>query len=411
MAYTLITSLGTGIYTEGKGYRKTVYQFENNFKKETDLLCNAILESNLYAPIDQVIVIGTHTSGWDILADDLGDTDFWLRIRSDREAHKKLSEADRSLLEEKLTLKHHNMSFSIMIHSDRVENDTLDDIFMCYQTAIGKVKRDNHIIFDITHGFRSMPVFIYQALLFNFVHIPDKKIQIIYGEYIENEKISYVRNLSRYWELSQITEAKNLFIKKLDGNLLAEKIKPFWENGAKCIVALSGITECNYSLQIPEKLKQIQNAVKTCPSEPVWIIDIRDFLNEIHKKIADEDTAVMLYKYALFLAEKKLYTQAVIALQVAVETKVIMHFSDSDKIGDYEELQKIKVNNEYTTLRNKFGNWRLYALEESRNQIAHGGGKSKKQKGEPQAVNIKKQFSAGERTVKEFFNFIGKQKR
>lgn len=90
----------------------------------------------------------------------------------------------------------------------------------------------------------------------------------------------------------------------------------------------------------------------------------------------------MLYKYALFLAEKKLYTQAVIALQVAVETKIIMRFSDPKNIGDYEKLQEIKDLPDYKTLRDEFKTYRrntgnkhsLGELEGVRNQIAHGGG-------------------------------------
>ena len=44
MHYTLITSLGTGLYQNG-GYRNTVYAFENKAQIETNVLLKAIIES------------------------------------------------------------------------------------------------------------------------------------------------------------------------------------------------------------------------------------------------------------------------------------------------------------------------------------------------------------------------------
>jgi CRISPR-associated DxTHG motif protein len=190
-------------------------------------------------------------------------------------------------LREKLPL-WYGIPFSVEFHTDKIDSDTASDVFDVYRTLTNSDKLDikSDILFDITHGFRSMPILVYQALQFDFEKTGHRNIKIIYGEYKKDEKIAYVRDLSQYWELSIITRAKNLFSNKLDGKLLAEKIKPYWESGAKCLQHFSEIVECNFSLQIPEVLKQINNAVDEFPQNlPKWIIDVKDELSAIYKKL------------------------------------------------------------------------------------------------------------------------------
>ncbi|MDR2143171.1 MAG: hypothetical protein LBP29_02245, partial [Treponema sp.] len=64
--YTLITSLGTGMYQGG--YEITIYQFPDEKKSEyrTSLFLEAIIRSNIW-PIKKVILIGTRTTSWDAL--------------------------------------------------------------------------------------------------------------------------------------------------------------------------------------------------------------------------------------------------------------------------------------------------------------------------------------------------------
>ena len=407
MHYTLITSLGTGLYQNG-GYRNTVYAFENKAQIETNVLLKAIIESKQY-DIGKIIIIGTKTSSWDILAEALGDTDFWLLLKDTCSA----TGIDESLLEKlqhQLT-EYYHCPVLLAAHNPVISNETIDELFPVYMDAISHAEETHDILLDITHGFRSMPIFMYQALLFRFSHNENHRIEIIYGEHTSTGTISYIRNLSAYWDISQITEAKNLFFKQLDGKLLAEKLEPWWNTGAKCIRAFSGIVECNFALQIPIIINQIRNSLKTVPAAPRWIGEIQAFLQTFEQTVSDQTLAETLYKYANFLAGKKLFVQAVIALQIAVEVKIITAFDkeESSDIGNYDRWQNY-YKNFYDELRGKFEHKeklnRLYTL---RNQIAHGGS-TFRLGGVPQAVNTEHIFKSAEKRVVEFFRFVDKMR-
>lgn len=184
------------------------------------MFLRAVLDSKLY-DIGKIIIIGTRTSSWDILAEDLGDADFWTQLK-DECSLQGISDTSLDKLQNSLT-DFYNFPVLLWAHNPVIGKDTIDELFPLYINAIDQAGEDDEILLDITHGFRSMPIFMYQSLLFKFSHT-SRHIQIIYGEYVETDKISYVRDLSSYWELSQITEAKNRFFMQLDGKLLAEKL-------------------------------------------------------------------------------------------------------------------------------------------------------------------------------------------
>lgn len=403
---TLIASLGTGMYGK-EGYRRTIYRFASGIQCENNMFLRAVLDSKLY-DIGKVIIIGTRTSSWDILAEDLGDADFWAQLK-DECSSQGISDDSLKNLQNLLT-DFYNFPVLLRAHNPVIGKETIDELFPLYINAIGQAGEDEEILLDITHGFRSMPIFMYQSLLFKFSHT-SRHVQIIYGEYVETDKVSYVRDLSCYWELSQITEAKNRFFMQLDGKLLAEKLNPYWPKGAKCISSLSGIVESNFCLQLPTILKQIENAAKEIPESPSWIGDIKAFLEEFKKKVNDKILAKTLYNYSSFLAEKKLFVQAVIALQISVEVKIITLYDkeDSKDIGNYEKWQKVYKDKYYDDLRERFDDrYKLKRLEQLRNQIAHGGSKQRHQGGFPQSANTEAVFLSAQKAVLNFLNFADK---
>lgn len=141
----------------------------------------------------------------------------------------------------------YNIQVKIFIHTDKIDFDTTEEIFKEYNTIIPYVEKDTDILFDITHGFRTMPILMYQTL--QFAARKDnvfRNVELIYGEYIENEKISYVRDLSNYWYYARITDAISIFKSKLDGfdlsNLLGKEYEKyskgdydFWQTEGKKI--------------------------------------------------------------------------------------------------------------------------------------------------------------------------------
>ena len=420
--YTLISCIGTGMYKKEGGYRKTTYQFPGTYKShETTLFLEAVLKTT-YRPIKKVILIGTRTSCWDMLiVDPDNNEDLFFKIHSECRNSDGIS--DISLVElESLLSKWHNIPVKIIVHTNEINRENVESVFSAYGSIPGLLEPETDILFDISHGFRSMPLLVFQSLQLNASKLFGRRVELIYGEYIENEQISYVRDLSEYWNYYEIGSAIKLFEERLDGKLLAEKIEPFWESGAKFLIRLSEIVECNFSLQIPDALKQLKNALKDFneAGRPQWVIDVKNIHKEIFMKLSVKDNdkypvARTVWQYSQLLREKKLITQAVIALQVVVEASITEKM-DRSKIGDYVWFNcdnpmslglRENANQQLKEIRRNHKKIKepLEQLEYLRNQIAHGGGKDRNEN-YPHQANINGILKHIDDAIQELFTIL-----
>jgi len=425
--YTLITSLGTGMFNRQSGYRETTYRFPNGVScNKTPLFLRAILETG-YWPVRKVVLIGTRTSSWDVLIPDRDgeNGDFWLAARERCEAGG-IDDALIRELEEKLPGWYGGIPFALEVHTPEISAANVEAVFAVYNRVCDEIAPDTDILFDITHGFRSMPVLIYQSLQLNIARLTrlaPRRVCLVYGEYNEREKVSQVRDLSQYWDYYEISAAKNLFEEKLDGRLLANKVEPYWAAGAAGIRRFSEVVECNFSLQLPEALRQMRNALEKFDGAPAppWAAAVRDDVAKTVNALTVSGgekypTAKTLLKYARLLESKRLIVQAIIALQVTVETAVAEKFAP-DKVGDYEwfhgsaaveksaggdgrrYLKKIKNDDgRVKDLLNK--------IETLRNQIAHGGGKDRFSGAFPSMTSLPRILKSSDAIMGKFFGIL-----
>ena len=277
--YTLITSIGTGMYKKEGGYRITTYLFNNGKTYESRLFFDAILKTE-FKPIKKIIFIGMYTSSWDVLIDDKKDSNLWADVYE--EINEKGLSPDSELIPKiKAHLKEqYSVEIEILIHTNIIDADTTEEIFNIYKSVVPYIREDSNVLFDITHGFRSMPILMYQALQFaSNGNTKLQNVELIYGEYIENEKISRVRDLSNYWHYARITDAISVFKAKLDGFALAGLLKKEYESYSKVINRISGIVQTNFCLQIIEVLIQLKNVLTENHETPLfWFSEIKSFL-------------------------------------------------------------------------------------------------------------------------------------
>ena len=429
--YTLISFIGKGRIKDGKDgeYETTTYQFPDTGKEwTTSLFVEAILKTE-YHIVKKVILVGTITSSWDLLIidrDNDNNADFYLKLNN--ECNKSgISEESRKELKSRLQ-EWYNIPFEIIVHTAKLYKDTIADILFRYEKIPELLEDNTHILFDITHGFRSMPLLVYQSLQLNLQKRINRKVELLYAELSYGDgKISPVHDLSEYWEYYEISSAKNLFEEKLDGRLLADKLEQPWKSGANFLRTLSNIVECNFSLQIPEALKQLKNALKDFDKteHPKWIATVKKELEKMYKKLCvkgDEKypDAKTILEYSKILHEKSLITQEVIALQVVVETAIAEKI-DPDKKGDYgwfngyyDAEKKMKIEGigdkklrELYKKSKTLGPY-LGKLESLRNQIAHGGGKDRKKK-LPHQKNIDGILKPIDKAIQELFNLLDQE--
>jgi CRISPR-associated Csx2 family protein len=430
--YTLISFIGKGLIVKGKvgEYETTTYQFPDTGKMwKTSVFVEAILKTE-YRHIKKVILVGTLTSNWDLLIVDRDNNeDIYLKIS---EECNKNGISDESIKELKSRLQEwYNIPFEIIYHKARISSDTIVDIFFRYEKIPGLLADNTNILFDITHGFRSMPLLVYQSLQLNLdlQKTFDREVEVIYGELNYGEgKISPVHDLSEYWEYYEINSAIKLFEDKLDGRLLANKLDQPWKSGAKFLRRLSDIVECNFSLQIPEALKELKNALKDFndKEKPLWVIEVRNKLAEIHKKLSVKEderfpVAKIVWEYSKLLHEKKLITQEVIALQVVVETAMTEKIDGpkSVKIGNYDWFRTddpLSIGLKQSGIqqlrkicrKNKKIKQPLWQLNDTRDSIAHGGGRNQNEDF-PHQASIKRLLETIDDAIVEYFNIIDQE--
>ena len=403
MAYTLISSLGTGMYKK-EGYQKTNYVIDGKRSFTTRLFMEALLQCQ-YREINQVVLIGTHTSSWDVLVE--GENDYEVNLW-DRLLNKNgnLSEELKSELENYLK-ERFKIPFIIKVHTDSVDENHISELFECYSSIYPLINEGNDILFDITHGFRSMPMLVYQALQYHFIDTPERKVELVYGEFKPGATQAPIRNLSEYWRYSQISAALHLFQQKLDGFTLAKLIKEEWPAGAKAIETLSDIVQANFALRFQEVLRQIHNALENTPENaPEWIEKIKETLKKVENLKDEKSTARTLCNYSKYLYDLNLNTQAIITLQNCIETAMAEKSGDEKNIGDYEWWQnegKIKFSNAASETRTKKP---LKVLEYFRNSVAHAGGRNPDTKALPSTASMPGVYEKGFDAAKKLLDFL-----
>ena len=391
-------------------YRETTYQFPDGTKYKTRIFLEALTESK-YREIDKIILVGTKTSNWGELVfekdyEEEGVFDLYGRLYEGDKNKTGIAGADKGLLECYLT-KHFAVPVKLCISEALIDDCTAQELFTLYSSLKSDISAKSDILFDITHSFRSIPLLVYQALQFTFGGTDSRRqVELVYGEFVNEKQISYVRNLSKYWEFAQIADALSVFTAKLDGSRLAQFVETVWHQGAKALVRLTEIVQTNFALQVIEVIRQINNAITEYPTDaPTWLGSVRDALSEICKLLDVTSVSKTLYKYSCYLYAHQLNVQAVITLQVAVEACIVEKYGNiQDNLGDYDWWQS-NGKNYLHKLRNNA--WQklgipLTNLERFRNQVAHGGGKNRNGS-YPQAANIPNIYESGKRGIERLF--------
>lgn len=387
MPYTLIASIGTGMYDRSKnddtGYRQTTYRFSNGKEIISRLFASSILESNCW-DINQVILIGTRTSSWDALLsnyceanDEYGN--LWLSLISECEKSGSGGVSDESLNELCTLLQNiHGIPFIIRVHGSVIDKEMLPEIFPVYKGLPNLMVDHNKILLDITHGFRSMPMFLYQSLRFLSTSAPVENVEIIYGEYIPGKSVSVVRDLSLFWELSEASEAFEAFKTSLSGEALADLVQPWWPSGANWMRGFSSLVKTNYVLQVQESIRQLGNALQAIQPDSLamWRNEVVSECRSIYVKFRHcTCISEKILELSRLLEERGLLTQTVISLQIAVEIRVIESKFDRNRIGDYWYWNQQGGPKDFLNqFQNENNMHDLRDLEYERNRIAHGGG-------------------------------------
>ncbi len=289
MAKVLITPLGVGSFEKDvpkREYRKAVYCFENTGEKfETSFVAAALIKK---LKVDKVIFIGTGKSMWEevykYFTEDHGldyDEDYWIelgeKIDNSNHKHCEVNEADLKNVNEAIDkyLKFINPNATggseCIIMKYGINEEELwsnMDIFMGIEEKLGD---GDSIYLDITHSFRSIPLFMY--LMMDFMLILSKKRINLDGVYygmldIRSEKgYAPIIDLAPLFKLSQWIKGNYDFVSYGNGYLIADLLKEYGnDETVKKINNVSDLININYLPELKTQLVSLQKLIQRTDS-------------------------------------------------------------------------------------------------------------------------------------------------
>lgn len=394
MGILLVTIIGKGRFG-ADSYVKTRYEFpDGSWSGETALFSKALLE-RYKGKLDSVVIAGTETSSWSaILPDDREDdeelTEFLLKLYQLEKEKKPISCDDLRKIEGLLkTLYECEVHILPPQKSDISEEE---NALAVYSNVSSYVRKGTRIIFDITSGFRYMPLLIFQNLQLRSADIGIDDVELVYAEL--TEKAAFVRDVSSVWRAAEVTKELYAFKVSFDGHSLSQTVRAGgYSHIADWIENFTFNIQMNYVMSCDReffaRLKNILNRDVgdiTCLRSSVVKETVLFLKEEIVDRFDFEEKRLSHYLFVLssILGRRNLFTQAIIALKESLYTRIFENH-DPEQIGVYideKELRNRKYYNDFLASvwhNTKYGR-QIEELRTLRNSIAHAGAdKGKKQ--------------------------------
>lgn len=332
MAKYLISFVGTGQATPKsdtfeRQYRTARYSF-NGVVSESSFVSSVLYDA---LQIDAMILVGTAKSMWEevyrYFCERNGhtiDVDYYLQLADTVE------KADHKTDTNKFSISQVAQAISTesraVVIPYGLNRDEHIEIFRRLAEAMAVVQARDLVYLDITHSFRSLPLFANAALGY-LKEVKGKDFQfagVYYGmldAIREFDNIAPIIDLSATLELSQWTTAAHSFIEYGKGYLLADLLEG---DEAKTIRMFSDAVGINFLSEIKQKLTNFQRfANSDLPNEfAKWVIP--SVLESFIKPLQQAGVFNYLFQYHLSVwhYQRRNYASAYIVFQEALITFV-----------------------------------------------------------------------------------------
>ena len=387
MGISLITIIGKGQF-KNDNYVKTCYSFPDGSRSEKTTIFSRALLERYKKDLDSVVIAGTDTSSWSaVLPDDCDNediTELLLKLYEQEKKKEAISAEDLEKVRFWLqTLYGCDVHILPPQKSDISEEE---NALAVYSKVFSYVKKGSKIVFDITSGFRYIPLLIFQNLQLHSSGIDIEDVKILYAELGEGK--ATVRDVSSVWRAAEMNKELSSFRSSLDGHSLSRTVRSFgYVKMAEWIDEFTDNIQKNYVMACDrEFFARLRNALEREIGDDLEYISssfIRETALFLKTEIVDwfdfreKRLSYYLFTLAFILGRHNLFTQAVIALRESLYTRIFENH-DPDQIGKYINEKDLRGKAYYIEFNNSvyrntvYGN-AIEELRKLRNSIAHAG--------------------------------------
>ncbi len=267
MPKTLLSFLGTGPLIRDKEnpqreYKKARYKIDDSFY-ETSFVSAAIAQ---HIRCDKKIIVGTVKSMWEEYyryfvegTEAFDENLFWELVNfQDKANHLTEDFPFKAQLEKALENTH------IIILKYGINESELNENLLSILRVDDFLGQDDELYVDVTHGFRSFPIFANQVVMYlNKVSSKNIKVQkLYYGMLDIMRELDYapVVDLSSVLKLNEWILGASELINKSDGYALEQLLKERDSELAKVVGNFSNAMNLNYSHEIRKQYERLLKA-------------------------------------------------------------------------------------------------------------------------------------------------------
>lgn len=402
MAKILISSLGKGKLEKNNAstreYTKTVYRFQGSDKEyKTQFVATALSE---HLQVDKLYLVGTSKSMWEEVynyfttaSDQPLDYDYWVelgeKVTSFKVGNAKINENDLVEVNKAIDgyLRYLRSSASGGSHCYIIDyglNETeLWSNFDVFMRIGDNLKENDEIFLDITHAFRSIPLFNYLMLdLMGILKFKNdfKLGGLFYGmlEAISEVGHAPIIDLSPLYNITLWARGAYNFINYGNGYLLADLISDgkISEN----IRNISDIVNINYIDEFKREIDRLNYLLDKSESPEPVIKYMQPYLKSfINRFKGISSSGKLQFSLAKWYFDNKRFANGYICLAESIITRILeiyrerdskikLNQNSRDKIKDLIFTPKFNQRPEYTKLYEEYD-----IIRKKRNVIAHAG--------------------------------------
>jgi len=377
MSKILISPLGTGTYsnkTPDRNYRVAKYCFEEKGTiYETPFMSAAISE---YLDIDRVFLVGTQKSMWETVYEYYSkktnsqfDEEYWYKLAGSIE---EFNNNNNNTSIDKLELNRIERVIDQFINniSDRSSKCFIIDYgmneeelwrnFDIFMKIFDCLEDGDEIYLDITHSFRSIPLFMY--LMMNFATTLHKKnielVSVYYGMFEVKNDLGHVPvvDLSPLFKISEWIRGVYDFLNYGNGYIISNLIED--NKISKNLENISDLLNINYLNGLKQQIKALDKNMKNIDklNSPVFKYLFNDIIQFVNRFKNIKSDALFQLEISSWYFENRRYSNGYICLVESIITFMceinnfeINKFNKNrakemlfDKANDSEDIEELK---------------------------------------------------------------------